>query len=451
MPKKFFLLSLGCSKNTVDSERVIRLLEEKYEPTNDPKEADLILVNTCGFIQPAKEESIEAILELADLKKKDAKLVAFGCFVKRYMNELKRELPEVDLFLPTEPYREICQIFDLQNCNPAERELLTPKSYAYLKISEGCNRTCAFCAIPNIRGKFRSKTIEELVREAKYLIDRYGVKELVIVSQDTSYYGKDIYGKFALPKLLDELQKLPIEWIRLHYLYPAREVFEIVDYLSREGGKVLPYLDMPIQHISDRVLKSMRRGHGREFLEKLLSYAREKLGENAILRTTVIVGFPTEEKEDFEELLKFVETFQFDYLGVFKYYHEEGTPAYEKYEDNVPEEVKEERKHLLETVQNYISENRLSRFLETEQKVLIDGYDEELNRIPVGRAWFQAPEVDGQVYIEVPPEDMEKDLKLKEGDLVKTFLTEQVGVDFKGTFLENLGGNLLPKEEKNNI
>ncbi len=436
MAKKFYLLSLGCSKNTVDSERVARLLEEKYQPTTDPREADLLLVNTCGFIEPAKEESIETILELAQLKKKDAKLIAFGCFVKRYMEELKKELHEVDIFLPTEPYKEICQIFDLKRCNPAKRELLTPKSYAYLKISEGCNRTCAFCAIPKIRGKFRSKPVEELVEEANFLIETYGVKELVIVSQDTSYYGKDIYGKFALPQLLDELQKLSIEWIRLHYLYPAKEVYEIIDYLEKGAQKVLPYLDMPIQHISEKVLKAMRRGHSREFLEKLLNYAREKLGENSILRTTVIVGFPMEEKEDFEKLLKFVEEVKFDYLGVFKYYHEEGTPAYERFEDRVPEEVKEERKHLLETVQSYISEERLSRFLETEQKVLIDGYDEDFGTVPVGRSWFQAPEVDGQVYIELPVE--ERNIKLREGDLVKVFLTQQEGVDFKGNFLKKV-------------
>ena len=430
---KVYLVSLGCSKNTVDSERVLKLLEEKYQPTTNPEEADLILVNTCGFITPAKEESIETILELADIKKKDAKLVAFGCFVKRYMEELKRELHEVDLFLPTEPYREICNIFDLKGCDFKKRELLTPRSYTYLKISEGCNRTCAFCAIPKIRGKFRSKPIEELVDEAKYLIDTYGVKELVIVSQDTSYYGKDLYRKFTLPQLLDELQKLPVEWIRLHYLYPAREVYELIDYLSRGSDKVLPYVDMPIQHISDRVLKAMRRGHSADFLKNLLYRIREKLGDNSVLRTTVIVGFPAEEEEDFEELLRFVEEFKFDYLGVFKYYHEEDTPAWEKFEDRIPEEVKEERKRTLEAVQSYISEERLSRFLETRQRVLVDGYEEETGLVPVGRAWFQAPEVDGQVYIE--PDLESENFKPKEGDMLEVFLTEQVGVDFKGKTL----------------
>ena len=430
---KVYLVSLGCSKNTVDSERVLKLLEEKYEPTADPSEADLLLVNTCGFITPAKEESIETILQLADVKKKDAKLVAFGCFVKRYMEELKRELHEVDILLPTEPYKEICNLFDLKVCDLKKRELLTPRSYAYLKISEGCNRTCAFCAIPKIRGKFRSKSIGELVDEAKYLIDTYGIEELVLVSQDTSYYGKDIYGKFALPRLLDELQKLPLKWIRLHYLYPAKEVYEIVDYLERSSEKVLPYVDMPIQHISDRVLKSMRRGHSAGFLKKLLSHIRERLGENSILRTTVIVGFPTEGEEEFKELLRFVEEFGFDYLGVFKYYHEEDTPAWEQFEDTVPEEVKEERKQTLEAVQSYISEERLSRFLETEQEVLVDGYEEETGLVPVGRAWFQSPEVDGQVYIE-PSLEVEN-FKPREGDILKVFLTEQVGVDFKGKVL----------------
>jgi ribosomal protein S12 methylthiotransferase len=428
---KVFLVSLGCSKNTVDSERVLKLLEEKYKPTADPREADLILVNTCGFITPAKEESIETILDLAEVKKKDAKLVAFGCFVKRYMEELKRELHEADLLLPTEPYKELKEIFHLKGEDLTKRELLTPKSYAYLKISEGCNRTCAFCAIPKIRGKFRSKPIGELVREAQYLIDTYGVKELIIVSQDTSYYGKDLYGKFALPQLLEELQNLSVEWIRLHYLYPAREVYELIDYLKRDSSKVLPYIDMPIQHISDRVLKSMRRGHSAQFLKNLLYHIREQLGENSVLRTTVIVGFPAEEEKDFEELLKFVEEFQFDYLGVFKYYHEENTPAWEKFEDKVSEEVKEERKQTLEAVQSYISEEKLKRFLETEQKVLIDGRDEDFGFIPVGRAWFQAPEVDGQVYID-NPEGEQKIQNLKEGNFVKVFLSELEGVDFKG-------------------
>jgi ribosomal protein S12 methylthiotransferase len=431
--KKVYLVSLGCSKNTVDSERVLKLLEEKYEPTANPEEADLILVNTCGFIEPAKEESINTIFELLPYKKD--KMVVFGCLAKRYMDVLKKEIPEVDLFLPTEPYKEIYDIFNLQSYDITKRELITPRSYAYLKISEGCNRTCAFCAIPKIRGKFRSKPINELVEEAKYLIDTYSIRELVIVSQDTSYYGKDIYGKFALPKLLDELQKLPVDWIRLHYLYPAREVFEIVDYISENSKKVLPYIDMPIQHISDKVLKAMRRGHSSEFLKKLLNYIREKLGENSILRTTVIVGFPTEGGEEFNELLKFVEEFQFDYLGVFKYYHEEDTPAWEKFDDIVPDEVKNERKELLESVQSYISENRLSRFLETEQEVLIDGYDEETGLVPVGRAWFQAPEVDGLIYIE-PPQDFEDTPKLREGEKVRVFLNEQVGVDFKGIYIQ---------------
>ena len=434
-PKKFYLVSLGCSKNTVDSERVAKLLEERFIPTNNPEEADLILVNTCGFIQPAKEESIETILELSEYKKKGAKLVAFGCFVKRYMEELKKELHEADLLLPTEPYGEICQIFNLTSCDLKKRELLTPRSYAYLKISEGCNRTCSFCAIPQIRGKHRSKPIEELIDEAKYLIDAYGVKELVIVSQDTSYYGKDLYGKFALPRLLDELQKLPLKWIRLHYLYPSREVFEIVDYIASSSQKVLPYLDMPIQHISDRVLKSMKRGHSSGFIKKLLNYARERLGDNSILRTTVIVGFPTEGEKEFEELLKFIEEFKFDYLGTFKYYHEEDTPAWRDFEDIVPEEVKEERKQLVESVQSWISEERLSRFLETEQEVLIDGYEEETGLIPVGRTWFQSPEVDGQTFVETFSVEDENEVKLSEGDEVKVFLTEQEGVDFKGKLL----------------
>ncbi len=431
--KKFFLASLGCSKNTVDSERVAALLSEGFAPTNNPREADLILVNTCGFIDPAKEESIEAVLELSDLKKEGAKLVVFGCLVKRYREELERELHEADILLETEPYRELCGIFNLKGCDLKRRLLITPKSYAYLKISEGCNRTCSFCAIPKIRGKYRSKPVGEIVDEAKYLIDTYGVKELILVSQDTSYYGKDLYGRFYLPHLLDELQKLPVRWIRLHYLYPSGEVFTLVDYLSGSSEKVLPYLDIPVQHISDKVLKAMRRGHPSGFLKKLLTYAREKLGENAVMRTTVIVGFPTEGKKEFEELLRFVEEFEFDYLGVFPYYHEEGTPAYKTLEDSVPQEVKNERKTLLEELQSSISERRFSRFLNTPQEILVDGLDGELGLVPVGRAWFQSPEVDGIVYL-----DNSLGKLIEEGNFIEVILTEQKGLDFLGAPFPNV-------------
>jgi ribosomal protein S12 methylthiotransferase len=425
---KAYLVSLGCAKNTVDSERVLGLLKERYQLTDNPAEADLILVNTCGFITPAKEESIETILELADYKKKGAKLVVFGCLAKRYEKELKEELHEADLILPTEPFAEIKNIFKIPSRDEKNRVLLTPRSYAYLKIAEGCNRTCAFCAIPKIRGKFRSKPIRELVEEAQRLIDNYGIKELVIVSQDTVYYGKDLYGKFALPQLLDELQKLDLRWIRIHYLYPSREIYQLVEYLKRDSQKVLPYMDMPIQHIADGVLKSMRRGHTESFLKKLLYHIREELGDDSILRTTVITGFPTEGPKEFEELLKFVQEFEFDYLGVFPYYHEEDTPAWENLEDTVPWEEKLKRKELLEEIQSSITERRLSRFLNRRWEVLVDGYDEETALVPVGRTWFQAPEVDGLTYLQ-------SDEKLRVGQTVKALLTEQVGVDFKGELL----------------
>ena len=369
----------------------MKLLKERYQLTDNPAEADLILVNTCGFITPAKEESIEAILVLADYKKKGAKLVVFGCLAKRYEKELKEELHEADLILPTEPFAEIKEIFKIPSGDEKNRVLLTPRSYAYLKIAEGCNRTCAFCAIPKIRGKFRSKPIGELVEEAQRLIETYGVKELVIVSQDTVYYGKDLYGKFALPQLLDELQKLDLRWIRIHYLYPSREIYQLIEYLKRDSQKVLPYMDMPIQHIADGVLKSMRRGHTESFLKKLLYHIREELGDDSILRTTVITGFPTEGPKEFEELLKFVQEFEFDYLGVFPYYHEEDTPAWEDLKDTVPWEEKLKRKELLEEIQSSITERRLSRFLNRRWEVLVDGYDEETALVPVGRTWFQAP------------------------------------------------------------
>jgi len=427
--KKFYLLSLGCSKNTVDSERLAALLASKFEPTDDPSKADLIFVNTCGFIDPAKEESIDAIIELSRLKKPSAKLVAFGCLVKRYFSELKRELTEADLLLPTEPFKEVCDLFSLKNCDLRRRLPLTPPGYAYLKISEGCNRTCAFCAIPSIRGPYRSKPIEELVEEAKLLKER-GVRELVLVSQDTSYYGKDLYGSFRLPALLDRLAALGFDRLRLHYLYPARELFELIDYAEKNAGAILPYFDVPVQHVSDKVLKAMRRGHGSAFLKRLFTYARERLGDRAVFRTSVIVGFPAEGEREFRELLNFVSEFEFDYLGVFKYYHEEGTPAFKAFKDEIDDAEKERRKEELENLQAAITELRLSRFLNTEQELLIDGFDDESGLVPTARAWFQAPEVDGLTFLdtggEKPP---------RAGEVVKGILTQQTGPDFKAIAL----------------
>jgi len=411
------------------------MLNKHYDVTSNPEEAEILFLNTCAFIEPAKEESINAIFDLIGIKE-NKKLVVLGCLVKRYKNILKKEIPEIDYLLPPEPDREIEKIFSIKSekIPPTGRILLTPKSYAFLKISEGCNRKCSFCVIPSIRGRYRSFKIDDLISEVKFLIENYSIKELIIVSQDTSYYGKDLYGKFALPYLLDELQKLPLEWIRLHYLYPSKELTDLVDYIKNSSDKVLPYFDIPFQHFADSVLKAMRRGYNQKFIEKVVNYIKEKI-PSSVLRTTVIVGFPTEKEKDFDELLKFTEKGYFDYMGVFPYYHEENTFAWKHYIDEIPWEEKLKRKEILEELQSYITEKNLSRFLNKIEPLLVEGWEEifineeEKVYVPYGRVWFQSPEVDGITYLE----GIHKNFSI--GEFVNVKLKELTHVDFKATVI----------------
>ncbi len=410
---KIGVISLGCAKNLVDTEVLLgKLRSGGAKLVDDPKKADIILINTCGFIEPAKMEAIETILELTQKKK----VIVMGCLVQRYKEELQKEIPEVMAYFGTESWDEIVEFLGMKSSKESKRVITTPKSYAYLKISEGCNRLCSFCAIPIIRGRHRSKPLEEVIKEAQYLAQE-DIKEICVVSQDTTYYGRDIYGKGQLLKLLEGLEKIEgIRWVRLLYLYPTEIEEELINYMAN-SQKLLPYFDIPLQHISDQVLKSMRRGYDSNFVRKLIDRIKNKLPD-AILRTTFIVGYPTEGVEDFEKLLSFVSEGHFNWVGVFTYYQEEGTYAF-NLGDPISAEEKERRKGELLEIQREITISKNKEFIGKELHLVVDGYDEEFGYVPVGRIYAQAPEVDGITYIETERE-------LRPGDFIRVRIT-QVG------------------------
>ena len=362
---KINVVTLGCSKNLVDSENLItQLSASEFDVKHESDQsAGTVIVNTCGFIDKAKEESINTILNYAELKRSGQldKLVVTGCLSQRYKEDLEAEIPEVDAFFGTQELPEILQYFGAQYKHDllGERQTTTPAHYAYLKIAEGCNRTCAFCAIPLMRGKHRSRTIESLVEEAKNLAAN-GVKELMLISQELTYYGLDIYKERALSRLLAALNDVEgIEWIRLHYAYPSKFPLDIIEAM-RDLPKVCRYLDIPLQHASDNMLKKMRRQISKDETRRLLDDIRNILPEIAI-RTTMLVGFPGETEDDVKELLEFVEEQQFERLGGFVYSHEEDTPAY-GIEDDVPPEVKQERYNMLMSKQLDISFGQIAYY-----------------------------------------------------------------------------------------
>ncbi|MCX8164522.1 MAG: 30S ribosomal protein S12 methylthiotransferase RimO [Aquificaceae bacterium] len=412
---KVGVISLGCAKNLVDTERLLgKLRAGGAELVKDPTKAELIVINTCGFIEPAKVEAIDNILEFAHKKK----VIVMGCLVERYKEELMREIPEVMAYFGTESWEEVVEFLGLGGEGKAKRILTTPKSYAYLKISEGCNRLCSFCAIPLIRGRHRSKPMEELLEEARYLASE-GIKELCIVSQDTTYYGRDLYKKGQLIKLLENLEKIEgIRWIRLLYLYPT-EVEELLSYIPY-SEKVLPYFDIPLQHVSTRVLKSMRRGYDEKFVINLIEKIRKTLPE-AVLRTTFIVGYPEEGEEDYKKLKNFLLEGHFHWVGIFTYSQEEGTHAY-SLGDPLPEEEKEKRKEELMSLQEGITLRKNQELLDKELELLVDGFDEEFGFVPVGRVWLQAPEVDGKTYLETERE-------VRVGEVLKVKVNQVGGYD----------------------
>ena len=390
---------MGCSKNTVDSERLMAQLKiNDFELVDDPNNADSVIINTCGFIDTAKEESINAILEAAELKKENKvkKVIVAGCLSQRYEFELKNDIPEVDKYFGTEDYKGIIEELggDLKTELLGERELTSPKHYAYLKISEGCDNPCSFCAIPLIRGNHRSKPMEELLEETNSLA-RKGVKELIIIGQDTTDYGIDLYGKRNLAELLNKLSSIGgIEWIRLLYTYPSHFPDDIIDEIAH-NPKVLNYVDMPLQHISNDVLKSMRRGISSRRTNELIQKLKSKI-QNLTLRTTFIVGYPTETEKDFIELCDFVKEIQFDRVGVFNYSQEESTTGYEL-KDPISEKEKGRRHSELMEIQRKISLQKNESLVGKELNVIIDRLEGDYF---IGRSEKDAPEVDGEVLIE---------------------------------------------------
>jgi len=397
--KKVNLVSLGCSKNLVDSEVLLRQFQlNGLEIINNPKKADYIVINTCGFINDAKDESIRAILEAVNLKKsgKVKKVVVMGCLSERYKSELPEEIPEVDAYFGVTDYKGVLNELglDLKKELLGERLITTPKHFAYLKISEGCDNPCSFCAIPLMRGKHQSKPIEQILSEAEYLA-RNGAKELIIIAQDSTYYGLDLYGSRELAKLLKELTKVDgIEWIRLLYAFPAKFPEEILDVIAEEE-KICKYIDIPFQHISDKVLKSMQRGITKRRTYELIELIRNKIPDVAI-RTTLIVGYPEEGEEEFKELVDFVKDVKFDRLGVFTYSQEENTKAFDL-GDPIPQKEKEERRHEILRIQKEISYWKNRERVGSRLKVLID---EEIDqKVYLGRTQWDAPEVDNGVII----------------------------------------------------
>ena len=385
------MVSLGCDKNRVDAETMLGILKQYgHKIVGEPENADGIVINTCGFIESAKQESIDTILEMAEYKNGRCKLlIATGCLAERYNNELLEEMPEVDALVGTGDYQKIAEVID--NCFKGEkpalyghndctqeeglpRVLSTPSYTAYIKIADGCDNNCTYCAIPQIRGKFRSRKIEDICDEAKQLVSS-GVKELILIAQDTTRYGKDIYGKYALCDLLEELCKIEeLKWIRVHYFYNEAITDELISVMAK-NDKICNYVDMPIQHINNRILKRMARRTKRDEIETSIAKLREAMPDVTI-RTSLIAGFPGETEEEFEELYDFVKNTRFDRLGVFAYSAEENTPAAD-FEGQLDEETKQDRLDKIMTLQQQISLEKNREKIGTVTEVLVEGYDSE--------------------------------------------------------------------------
>ena len=394
------LISLGCAKNLVDSEVLLGGLKQtNMEITKSPEDAETIIVNTCGFLDIAREESVNTILEAAELKKTGnlKELVVMGCLSERYPNEIKQEIPEIDRIFGSNDHQQIVSFLTGKEFSRDDplffRSLMTPNHYAYIKIAEGCDNGCTFCSIPLMRGLQKSRTISDIMAEAEKLA-KNGTKELLVIAQDSTSYGWDLDTKVYLSDLIRELNTIEdIEWIRIHYAHPAHLSQRIIDSIS-ECGKVCQYLDMPIQHAADDILKSMRRGLGQEGIRNRISRLREAVPRLA-LRTTLIVGYPGETDDHFESVKAFVEEIRFDRLGIFTYSEEEGTVA-AQLKDDVARKVKDERKNSLQDIQQDISLEKNQSFIGEELKVIIDKSSENVS---VGRTEFDSPEIDNIVHI----------------------------------------------------
>lgn len=453
---KINIVTLGCSKNKVDSERLAASLSNCYDIVHDSdKKSDVVIINTCGFIGDAKEESIDTILEYAELRKanKIKKLYVMGCLSQRYRKDLQEEIHEVDGFYGVESVSLIAKDIlktqtltqtqtqtdaefysDSETLRPCDivtlpynhnRILSTPSHYAYLKISEGCNRRCAFCAIPLIRGEHVSVPMEDLIKEAE-LLAKKGVKELILIAQDLTYYGRDIDGQYHIVELVKRLLEIKeFEWIRLHYGYPQGFPDELLDLMNNEP-RICNYIDLPLQHISTPILKNMRRGVDKEQTINFVKNARNRVPGIAF-RTTFIVGFPGETEEQFEELCDFVKEMKFERAGVFAFSAEEGTPAYEM-DDDVPQEVKQERVETIMAIQQNISLETNEKRVGTTEKVLIDRIEGDYY---IGRTQYDSPEVDDEILISVD------DAELNVGDFVNVKLTKADYFDLYGNTIKN--------------
>ncbi|MEY4927795.1 MAG: hypothetical protein RI894_2231 [Bacteroidota bacterium] len=428
---KVNLITLGCSKNMVDSEVLAaQLIHNDYAVAHnlegDDDDANIVIINTCGFIDRAKEESINTILEYAAVRKEGGidKLYVTGCLSERYKTNLEEEIPEVDAFFGTlEMPALLAKLHaNYQHELIGERSLMTPQHYAYLKISEGCNRTCSFCAIPLMRGKHISRTTEDLVKEAKHLAGM-GVKEIMLIAQELTYYGLDIYKRRALPDLLDALCEVEgIEWIRLHYAYPSKFPLEIFDTMAKQP-KICNYLDIPLQHANNNVLERMRRQITREETTELIAIARQKV-PNIAIRTTFLIGFPGETDEEFLDLVNFVGEMQFERVGVFQYSHEENTIAY-GIADDIPPEVKAERAEILMEVQQGISYAKNDAKVGQTIRVL---FDRKEGGYYVGRTEYDSPEVDNEVLVKA-----DKKTYIRLGDFANVKIIEADDFDLYGT------------------
>ena len=402
--KKLQTITLGCSKNKVDTEHILSQVEDLYEivPEGEDIPVDVILLNTCGFIGDAKEESVQAVLEAVERKNQGLaqKVIVFGCLSQRYMHELPDLIPEVDAWFGAREFDPVIRELgaEPQEAKQAQRYLTTPSHYAYLKISEGCDRRCSYCAIPFIRGAHKSVPIEKLVEEAQNLAEK-GVKELIIIAQDTTYYGLDLYRRRALAELLQKLSEVDgIGWIRIHYSYPAAFPEDVLDQMA-DNPKVCRYMDIPLQHISDKVLDNMHRHVTGAWTRELISKMRERV-PGVVLRTTMIVGHPGEGKRDFNELLEFAQEARFERLGAFKYSEEEGTYGAENFKDTISARTKQERLDALMELQSGISLAFNQSRIGSEIDVIVDDFTDG---VFVCRSEFESPEVDGEILVKYDP------------------------------------------------
>lgn len=432
---KFLPVSLGCDKNLVDSEHMISgLCKAGYELTDDESDADIIIINTCCFIHDAKQESIDTILEMARLKDDKLKaLIVCGCLAQRYQDEIIKEIPEVDAVVGTLEKKDIATVISAilderkitQPSDEAGRVITTPGHYEYLKIAEGCDKHCSYCIIPKLRGSYRSVPMEDLIAEAKDLADK-GVKELILVAQETTLYGKDLYGKKSLPELLCKLSEIDgIRWIRILYAYPEEVTDELIEVMST-NPKICHYIDIPIQSGSDNILRRMGRRTDQAQIRDIVGKLRRKMSDICI-RTTLIAGFPGETQEDFEETYRFVNEMEFDRLGVFTYSPEEGTPAYD-FSQQVSEDVKKSRREELYELQQAISYEAAEAMKDTILSVIVDGYLPE-DDVYVARSYKDAPDIDGLVFVY-------SDRELATGDMINVRITDAREYDLEGVLID---------------